>query len=107
LARIPRVLESTVGEDGVRSADVWRSKLDATLTKAEKLADLYVQATKSADQRQWQWARNYYKHARREAREASKILGVLEIEFGAGMAQEVERARKVFSAIASAAVSPS
>jgi hypothetical protein len=96
-------LESDLGDE-VRAVDVWRAKLEATLEKAEKLASLYGEAMKSANQ---QWARNYYKHARREAREASKLLGVLEIEFGAGMAQEVERARKVFAAISSAAVSPS
>ena len=67
----------------------------ATLEKAEKLASLYQEAMKAGNH---QWARNYFKHARKEAREASKMLGVLEIEFGAGMAQEVERARKVYVA---------
>lgn len=101
MARIPRVSDSDFGEE-VRAIDVWKARLVATLTKAEKLASLYREARGAGKD---QWARNYYKHAKKEAREASKILGVLEIEFGAGMAQEVERARRVYVAIAPAAVS--
>lgn len=103
MARVPWVLESVDGGE-VRPLSVWKSKLEATLSKAEKLASLYLEAHKGGNP---QWARNYYKHARREARDASKIIGVLEIEFGAGMAQEVERARKVFSSLASVSVSSS
>jgi len=85
----------------VRPEDVWKLRLEATLRKAEKLMTLYGQAVKDENE---QWARNYYKHAKREAREASKLLGVLEIEFGAGMAQAVERTRKVYASLAHAAL---
>ena len=91
MARIARVLEAVDGGD-VRPLDVWKERLKVTLSKAEKMASLYREAKGGNPQ----WARNYYKHARREAREASKMIGVLEIEFGANMAQEIEKARKVF-----------
>lgn len=93
MASIPRISESSLGEK-VRPLDVWRAKLEVTLRRAEKQASLYVEAKRQGNE---QWARNNYKMARFEAREASKMIGVLEIEFGAGMAQEVERARNVFA----------
>ena len=96
MARVPRVYESVDGSSEVRSEDVWKTRLEATLRRAERLASLYKDARQGGNP---QWARNYYKHARREAREASKMIGVLEIEFGAGMAHEIERTRTVFSEV--------
>ncbi len=80
--------------------DVWRERLVETLGKAERLASLYEEAMSGKGRKEW--TRNYYKYARKEAREASKILGVLEIELGAAMAREVERARLVYTKLAHA-----
>lgn len=104
MARVPRIYESVDGSSDVRSEDVWKTRLEATLRRAERLASLYKDAKQGGNV---QWARNYYKHARREAREASKMIGVLEIEFGAGMAQEIIRARNVFSEVGQSSESES
>ena len=93
MANIPRVLEAYSGEAAI---DNRRARVEAILKRTRMLVEAFERAQAAGQAAEARMAR---KRAHQEARMTARLIGIMEIEFGIPMAQEIVATRELFKRI--------
>ena len=98
MAQVHRIYERSngSGDELGGTLENRRERLHAILRNADRMAKLYMEAAQGGNVKE---SKTFRKRAHSEARMAARLIGVLEIEFGLKMGEEVGRAKKIFTVI--------